>query len=288
MLTKKLRGGLRMRRLWQSEPARFVRDVVELYFSAHASRSAAELAYFLILSFFPVLICVNAFVGALHLDISPALDGVERFLPGEVTAILTDYVEYISANRSPGMFLAGLFVILVSASAAVRAPMKITDDIYGSKSYPGPWGVVVSMGVSLLLLLTVYLSIIVLLTGGWFLRLLARVFPAGAALRNWRWLRFVILFALVLLFISLLYRFSAPRGVPGAPVLPGAVLAAVALAGASVLFSWFIGMSSRYSMVYGSLASVIILLVWLYLCGSILILGSLINCVLHRRRKRSK
>lgn len=274
-----------MRRLWQSGPVRFVRNMVELYFSAHVSRSAAELAYFLILSFFPILICVNAFVGALHLDISLVLNGVEHFLPGDVAAILADYVGYITANQSRGMFLAGLFVILVSASAAVRALMKIMDDIYGQKNYPGPWSVVVSMGISLLLLLTVYLSIAVLLTGSWFLRLLEPFLPVNAALWDWQWLRFVILFALVLLFISLLYRVSAPREDPRVPVLTGAVLAAVALAGASVLFSWFIGMSSRYSMVYGSLASVIILLVWLYLCGNILILGNLFNCVWHRRRK---
>ena len=277
-----------MRRLWRSAPVRFVREMAGLYFSAHVSRSAAELAYFLILSFFPILICVNAFVGALHLDISPVLDAAEHFLPGGVAAILADYVGYITANRSPGMFLAGLFVILVSASAAVRALMKIMDDIYGRKSYPGLWSVVVSMGISLLLLLTVYLSIAVLLTGSRFLHLLARSLAIGAALRDWQWLRFVILFAFVLLFISLLYRFSAPRDQPRPPVLTGAVLAAVALAGASALFSWFIGMSSRYSMVYGSLASVIILLVWLYLCGNILILGSLFNCVWHRRRKANR
>ena len=44
-------------------------------------------------------------------------------------------------------------------------------------------------------------------------------------------------------------------------------------------------MSSRYSLVYGSLASVIILLVWLYLCGNILILGNVFNYVWYRRKK---
>ena len=61
-------------------------------------------------------------------------------------------------------------------------------------------------------------------------------------------------------------------------------LAAAALVAASALFSWFIGLSSRYSLVYGSLASGIILLVWLYLCGNILILGDVFNCVWYRRR----
>ena len=275
-----------MKRLWHSGPVRFVREIVELYFSAHVSRSAAELAYFLILSFFPILICINAFVGALKLDISMVLAEVERFLPGGAAAILADYVGYITENQTGSMLLAGLFVTLVSASAAIRALMKIMDDIYGKTNYPGPWSVVVSVGFSLLLLITIYLSIVVLLTGNWFLRFLGRFLPLHAALWDWQWLRFVILFALVLTFILLLYRVSAPIGKPRPPVLTGAVLAAVALAGASVLFSWFIGMSSRYSLVYGSLASVIILLVWLYLCGNILILGNVFNCVWHRHKKQ--
>ena len=51
--------------LLQKKPVRFVLEMAELYFSKHISRSAAELAYFLILSFFPLLICVNAFIGLL-------------------------------------------------------------------------------------------------------------------------------------------------------------------------------------------------------------------------------
>lgn len=275
-----------MKRLWHSSPVRFVREIVELYFSAHVSRSAAELAYFLILSFFPILICVNAFVGALDLDISMVLDVVEGFLPGDVAAILADYVGYITENQSKGMLLAGVFVTLVSASAAVRALMKIMDDIYGRTNYPGFWSIVVSVAFSILLLITVYLSIVVVLTGNWFLHLLERFLPISTVIWDWQWLRFVVLFALVLLFILLLYRVSAPIGKPRPPVLTGAVLASITLAGASILFSWFIGMSSRYSTVYGSLASVIILLVWLYLCGNILILGNVFNCVWYRRKKK--
>ena len=78
---------------------------------------------------------------------------------------------------------------------------------------------------------------------------------------------------------------AAPRGKPRPPILTGAVLASAAMVGASVLFSWFIGLSSRYSLIYGSLASVIILLVWLYLCGNIIILGNVFNCVWYRHKK---
>ena len=69
-------------------------------------------------------------------------------------------------------------------------------------------------------------------------------------------------------------------------LLLSSLLTAAAIAAASVLFSWFIGMSSRYALVYGSLASLIILLVWLYLCGNILLLGAVIGRVLEDRMKR--
>lgn len=275
-----------MRRLWNSGPVRFVRELVEMYFSAHVSRSAAELAYFLILTFFPLLICINAFVGTLHLDINLVLDELERFLPGGVAAIVADYVQYITQNQSLGMFLAGLFVTLLSASAAVRSLINIMEDIYGRINYPGFWRLVASLAFSILLLITMYLSIVVLLTGNWFFHLLEHYLHLPDLITGWQWLRFVLLFALVLFFILLLYRVTAPIGKPRPPVLTGAFLAAMALAAASILFSWFIGMSSRYSLVYGSLASVIIMLVWLYLCGNILILGNVFNCVWYRRKKK--
>lgn len=275
-----------MRKIWNSGPIRFVREIVDLYFSAHVSRSAAAMAYFLILTVFPFLICINAFVGALHLDINLILGATEELLPGSVAAVVADYVQYITDNQSTGMFLAGLFVMLVSASAAVRSLMSIMDDIYGRTNYPGLWSLVVSLVFSLLLLITMYLSIVVVLTGNWFFHILENTLHLENLLPDWQWLRFVILFALVLLFILLLYRVTAPIGKPRPPVLTGAFLAAVALVAASILFSVFIGMSSRYSLVYGSLASVIILLVWLYLCGNILILGNVFNCVWYRRKKK--
>ena len=143
-------------------------------------------------------------------------------------------------------------------------------------------------GLLVLFLLTIYLALVVLLTGGWLFHLVERLFRLETVTLpwDWQWFRFLLLFLLVFLFVLLVYRMAAPRGRPRPPILTGAFLAAVALVAATALFSWFIGLSSRYSLVYGSLASVIILLVWLYLCGNILILGNVFNCVWYRHKKR--
>lgn len=263
--------------------------MVELYFSKHVSRSAAELAYFLILSVFPTLICINAFIGLLHLDINAVMEAAAAFVPRESLGVVGEYLRYITDNQTRPLLIAGIFMTLFTASATFRALMNIMDDIYERRSYKGIRQLIASVLFSILFLITIYLSIVVLLTGEWLFHLIEQYLHVNTAyfswIWDWQWLRFLILFFLVLLFVLLAYRLSAPRGKPRPPILTGGVLAAVALVAASALFSWFIGMSSRYSLVYGSLASVIILLVWLYLCGNILILGNVFNCVWYKHKK---
>ncbi|MEG0765501.1 MAG: YihY/virulence factor BrkB family protein [Pseudoflavonifractor sp.] len=276
-----------MDRFFALPPVKFITEIVDLYFTKHISRSAAELAYFLILTFFPILICVNAFVGLLHLDVNRVLVAAAPFFPAAMLDILSSYITYITDNQSSALLIGGIMMTLFSASAAFRALMNVMDDIYERRSYTGLWQIVASVIFSLLFLVTIYLSMVVLLTGEWLFQLLAGFFRLDLASLpwDWQWLRFLVLFALVLLFVLVVYRMAAPRGSPRPPVLTGAVLAAAALVAASILFSWFIGLSSKYSLIYGSLASVIILLVWLYLCGNILILGNVFNCIWYRHKK---
>lgn len=281
-----------MRKLAKSGPVRFVLDIVDLYFTKQVSRSAAELAYFLILSFFPALICINAVIGTLHLDVVSLLQKAAIIIPDAALNVLTEYVRYITTNQSHALLAAGVFMTLFSASAAIRALMNAMDDIYEQVTYTGLWKVIASVAFSVLFLLTIYLSLVVVLTGNWFFHLLEdfiHQFPPLSHLKlpwEWQWMRFFLLFCLLMIFVMLLYRATAPRGHPSPPILTGAFLASAALVLSSVLFSYFIGLSSRYSLVYGALGSVVILLVWLYLCGTIVILGSCFNRVWYDRKKR--
>ena len=141
-----------MKKLLEWKPVRFGLEVGELYFSKRVSRSAAELAYFLILTFFPVLICINAFIGLLHLDINAVLEAASPFLPRETLGILGDYIQYITGNQSPALLAAGGIMTLFSASAAFRALMTIMEDLYGRKSYAGVWRIAASVAFSVLFL----------------------------------------------------------------------------------------------------------------------------------------
>ena len=272
-------------------PLRFVADVAGVYFSKNVGRAAAELAYFLILTFFPIVICVSAFLNNLNLDLVPLPDQANRFLPTSVTAIFQDYLTYIDTNQSTAMLISGGFLTILFASAAVRGLMNMMGELYGRATFRGLSQFLASILFSILLLITVYLSLAAVVTGNWFFRLLGQTLGLEwltERLIAWQWVKYLLLLSLVFLFILLLYRFAAPLEKPRPPVVPGALGASAALAGASAVFSFLMSHSTRYSLVYGSLASVIIMLVWLYLCGNILIIGNVVNYVLFTRRREKR
>lgn len=283
-----------MERVRQNRFFGFAFDVVELYFTKRVARSAAELAYFLILSFFPAIICVHAVISSFQLNVLSLLDRAADFIPGDAMGVVQEYVRYITVNQSRPLLVAGGTMLLFTASAAMRSLMDVMDDIYERKSYSGLWQIVASVVFSILLLMAVYLSVVVVLTGNWLFQLLEdllRKIPALSEVRlpwEWQWMRFVILFCFLLMVVMLIYKAASPRGHASPPILIGAFFASAVLVLASAIFSYFIGLSSRYSMVYGSLASLMILLVWLYLCGTIVILGSCVNCVWYRRKSEGK
>lgn len=96
-----------MKRLLDWTPVRFLLEIAELYFSKRVARSAAELAYFLVLSFFPVLICLNAFVGLLHLDIAALVEGRLPSCPGRLWTSWWSMCATSPATRRPAFWRRG-------------------------------------------------------------------------------------------------------------------------------------------------------------------------------------
>lgn len=282
---------------FQLPPVLFVRDMVQTYGRLGVSRAAASLAYFLILTLFPLLVCVNFFIGLLELDPEAVFSALDPLLPRESLSIILEYLTYVSGipqSQSTPLLLASLFTILLSASAGLRTLLKTMDELYQVRHVSSLRRVVVSVILSLLFLLTIYLSIVVIFTGDWFFQVLeerlppplAELIPLRLLSQLWGWLRYLLLFFCVLLLVLAVYRMGTPPPLRREKKVLRltALLSAGALVACSVLFSWFIGMSSRYSLVYGSLASLIILLVWLYFCGNILLVGAVAGRVWFRRR----
>jgi membrane protein len=279
-----------MKKFFSLPPVSFVMETADLYMSIGAPRSAAALSYFLILTLFPLLVCVNYFIGLFHLDLENLLRSLDQLLPAGALTVMEDYLGYVAGSQSDALLLASIITILISASAGLRTLLATLDSLHGTKNVPIVGRVLLSVLLSALFLLTIYLSVVVIFTGEWFFWLLEERLPQGIAQRIpplsglWRWMRYLLLFCFVLLLVLVVYRAGTPRkAMRTRMVVLSSLATALAIAAASAVFSWFIGMSSRYALVYGSLASLIILLVWLYLCGCILLLGAVVGRVIEDR-----
>lgn len=278
-----------MKKLWSIPPVLFLRQSIMLYFSRRVPQAAACLAYFVLLTVFPVLICVSYLLGLVNIDIVGLMDQLQNILPEAALDVLAGYLRYISFHQTPGLFLAGLAACWFSAAAAFRTITRVIIDMYDDVSQSMVRGLVSSILFPIALLVTIDVSVIVVVTGQRTLEAVAHRFPfLGYLVDLWFWTRYVLLFAVFFLFLLAVLNMAAPFGTPRFPVLLSSLISSLALVVSSAIFSWFIGLSSRYSLVYGSLVSLIVLLIWLYLCGQILFLGIVFTSVWYKNwRHRS-
>jgi len=256
---------------------RVLTTMADTFLTRRVTRSAAEIAYYMVMALFPVIICMYDLLALILRDPTAVLRIVETLvLPRETQALVSEFLNYVSGNTSQVMFIAALFVMITSASAAFRAMAAIVGEIHGDQRFGIVRNTVVSIIFSVTFLLVLYLCILLMLTGKHFLLWLDALMPRVSIVWSWTWLRFLVLFAILLMMILVLYRLTTPRRTSHR-VLPGALFSAVGIVVMSILLSWLIGSSAKYSLVYGSLASVVILLFWFQVFGLLLILGVVLN-----------
>ena len=256
-----------------------LRRMARLYFSKRVSRSAAAMSFFLLLTVFPLLICLNGMLGSLF----PSTERFEAFarglMPAETLSAVADYLRYIGAGAGRGMLTAGLLMTCTTAAAVFRATLGVMADLHGRPRYRGLLSWPLSFLYSLAFLAVMYFAALVVLLGERLLTVLAGQFAFIDPDSLWTALRYPLLFLLVYLMLWGLYRVTAPPE-KGGGFAVGALAAAAGIELLSAAFSAFIGMSSRYALVYGSLTSLVMLMLWLYFCCTLVILGNALNLCL--------
>jgi len=261
-----------------------LKEIASTYLQKNVGRSAAALSYSLTLSVFPFLIVVSAILGRLDLHESALFTALGDVIPLAALSVISEFLSYVSGNRTTLMLTVGIMALLTSSSAAFRNFINITGEIQGEMRFKGIWKGVVSFVFSIVFIAVIYASGLMILSGGWLVRLLEIYIGIGDVTAAWTWIRFVILFLLLFGIIFAMYIISAPKETKTTHRLPGALVASVVFVVTSIIYSRMISMSIRYALVYGSLASIIIMMVWLYTCGIILIMGNVFNISLRNMR----
>ncbi|WP_051807860.1 YihY/virulence factor BrkB family protein [Streptomyces sp. NRRL F-2664] len=251
---------------------------------------AAALTYYGVLAVFPAILVLVSMLGlAGEATAGRVLDNLQQLAPGSARDVLRDAVEQLQGRSGVGSLMAvvGLVVALWSASGYVAAFIRSANAVYDVPEGRPVWTVLplrLALTVALMLLACAG-ALIVVFTGR-----LAR--QAGDALgigdiglTIWSTAKWPALVLLVTIMIALLY-WAAPnaKGRGWKWVTPGSVLALLIWMAASAGFAFYVANFGSYNKTYGTVAGVVVFLVWLWLTNLAILLGLEFDAELARQR----
>ena len=239
------------------------------------------------MTLFPLLIILYTLLGNSYDKAMRILEFAKNFIAAESAKTIAEFLRYVAGNNSTAMMIAAMLVLVTSASAAVRSLQATIGEMQGGQRFQGLMGFVFSVIFSLLFVAAIYFAVLVMLTGREFIQWLNGVLPFVDISDSWNVLRFLVLAAIEYAIVWGVYEVSKRR-VDRYPTGLGALLATLSLVGMSIAFSLFIGASARYPLVYGSLASVILLMFWLYTACVVIYCGAAFNIAMRNVDREAK
>lgn len=240
-----------------------------------------QMAYFFVLSVFPMLILIFSIVSKFDLNFNSIYLIFEDVLPENISALIVEFVEQsITVEGTAVLSLSGILTVY-SASRAVAALERAINAAHGfetkrnffiSKFY--------SMLYTVMFIALIVVSIFIPTLGvkaiEWFNAFFHIEIGLGAIgfIQLLRWLLLPIIYVVV---IGSIYTFLPHITLPLKHTYKGAGFAIIGSIATNVVFSKIVVKMTDYSILYGSLSAMIALMVWLYALGTILMFGAEIN-----------
>ena len=268
---------------------RLAGDMIRRYYVHDVARDSAALTYYLLFAIFPLLIFVSTLLGVLELDIASITAVLAPILPSDVVDIIRTYLEYVAANQSRQL-------LWFSLVFSIWFPMRSTGCLMHSlrKAFGRSAPENILLGQLRTLLFTIWMIFVIGLTlalvvvGRRALYFLSGFLPLSETFISvWGYLRFIILGLVMAISLGILYQLALGQRRPLREVLPGVGSSLAAWLLLSMAFSYYVENMARYAQLYGSIATIVVVLLWLNMSGQVLILGAELSASLIHRKKHA-
>lgn len=251
---------------------------------------AAALTYYAVLALFPGLIALVGILGLVGSSATdPLLENLEGLAPGAANDILTGAIEEVATGRGAAgfAFVLGLGVAIWSASGYIGAFSRASNAIHETEETRSfvqqrPQQLALTL---LLLVLVAVLAIGVVVSGPIAAELGGVVGVGDSAVTAWNIAKWPVIGLMVLVILAVLYYAAPDVDHERVRLLTaGGALTVIAWLAASAGFTFYVSSFASYNATYGSLAGVIVFLVWLWISNLALLLGAELNAELEERR----
>ena len=277
---------LRHRRVWA-----VTRDTITGVWESGFTH-AGNLAYLSLLTLFPFFIVLATVAGSLgRTDYGGrAITGFLRLLPPDVAELVAKPIADVTEVRaSAGLLTLGILVTLWTVTSFIETIRDIIRRAYGSKAVVPVWQYrVASLAFVFAAVLVMLLSFAaqVVLTGAE--TFVARIMPRTDALLGGLGIERLLPAGALFLALYAIFYILTPKRYRGHGfrIWPGALVTMVTWIGTTMAMPWVLGQFGSYSFTYGSLAGVIVALLFFYIIGLGLVAGAHLNAALAKDRQR--
>ncbi len=260
----------------------------------HINAFAAQTAFFIILSFIPFMMVFSSMLQYTPITEGVLLEGITRTMPEYISPLVLTVVDEVYSN-SVGLISVTAVVAIWSAAKGIQYLSDGLNVVNGVEETRN-WLVLRFRAVcyTFVFLVIILVLLLILVFGSSVKRMLVQYVPVVEELANRFYpFRFLIIIFLLIMMFSLIYK-ALPNNKPSFFwQLPGAVLSAVAWYVFSLGLSIYVKYFNGFSM-YGSLTTIVLLMLWLYICIYIFLLCGEINNLYGRyfsdwlRRKKAR
>jgi len=252
---------------------------------------AAALTYYSVLSLFPAVVVIVSVVGLAGESVAkPLIENIQQLAPGQARDVLVNVIRELESSSSVAgpVAILGLLSALWAASGYLGGFIRASNAIYEVEEGRPVWKTV-PLRIALTLIMMILLAITaigVVLTGGIADRVGHALGMGSTGILVWNIAKWPVLAVLVSLAIALLFWASPNVRQPGFRWLtPGSALAVLVWVVASGGFALYVATFASYNKVYGSLAGVVVFLIWLWISNLAVLFGAEFDAELTRGRQ---
>lgn len=258
---------------------KFLIQIYVRYRDDNISDLSARLSFFLLLSMFPFLLFLLSLISYTPISAVEFTENIEGIMPKETGKLITEIIGEMLKARSAVLLSVSAIIIIWSASGGISALSKGLNKAYDkdeSRSFLRIrlMSVVFIIGIAALIIITLLFLVFGGVIGSYISGLFSR---PDAFIAFWGALRYAIPLLVMFLTFTLIYIFVPCCGIKLKEALPGAIFSTTGWIITSLLFSFYINNFTNYTRLYGSIAGIVILLIWIYISCIIILLGGEVN-----------
>lgn len=244
-----------------------------------------QIAYFLILSIFPIITILGMLTSLFQISFDSILQFAGQILPEQVVSILNPYINsHITTN-----VVLTLVIGFLLASNGPHSIIVAADTLYDIKGKSYFQTRVKAIFMTIILLIVVIIMVVGLAFGNTIIKSLLALGlfeDIGPKIYNiYILFKWPTAFLLIFLCVKLLYTMAPDKQIPSAHVNRGAGFTTICWTVVTLIYSFYINNFSHYDLFYGSLANIIILMMWVYIISYILVIGIAINSDVYKKVK---